>query len=64
MISRRSLLASLSLALPVVAVAAGAQAATSPHRVKHQVHAASAHTVHHKAHRTAATAPARVPTHA
>ncbi len=57
MISRRSLLASLGLALPAAVAAAGAQAATPtrmPHHAKHHVHTASAHVLHHhKPHRTA-----------
>jgi len=57
MISRRSLLASLGLALLAATVAAGAQAATVqrlPHHAKRHMHAASTHTLHHrKVHRTA-----------
>lgn len=59
-LSRRSLLASLGGALPAVAVATAAQAATplphTSHHAKKHVHAASAHaTRHRKTHHTAAT---------
>jgi type IV secretory pathway TrbD component len=59
-LSRRSLLASLGLALPVVAVATAAKAATVHHPIhpaaKRHLHASS-HVPHHrKPHRTAAAA--------
>jgi len=57
MMSRRSLLASLGLALPAAVAAVGAQAAVTPrlsHHSKRHVHTASAHTLHHhKPHSTA-----------
>ncbi len=55
-LSRRSLLASLGLALPAAAVVTTAQAATfhHAHHAKRHLHAASAHPLHHaKTHRTA-----------
>jgi hypothetical protein len=59
MISRRSLLASLGLALPAATAAAGAQAATTSrlaHHGKHHLHTVSSRSLHHhKLHRTAST---------
>jgi hypothetical protein len=69
MTSRRSLLATLGLALPAVLFAGGAMAATGDaihhaHHVRHHVHAASAHVLHkHHAHHglAPASAPAVAP---
>lgn len=59
-LSRRSLLASLGVALPAVAVASTAKAASPllpKHHAKKHVHTASAHTSHHrKAHHAAPAA--------
>jgi hypothetical protein len=57
-ITRRSVLASLGLAMPVAAIARGAQASTTPSRAHHdRTHAHSAHLQHHgKPHRTASAA--------
>lgn len=56
-LTRRSLLASFGIALPVALTAVGAEAATVPtlHRHKrHHTHAANAHTRHRKPHHTTA----------